>query len=152
MSHVLGSPSAPTVGYSLSAAPNHPAQEHAASLLVRAGLSNPQAAPASPTPAQRPWSPLPACHLLPLRAEKSVHCEIDRETKVGQVKCNLCHAQYAVPINELSEPIDVYRWDGVGCRVWAHPPQWDSRFCGASCAVNACMLRGEGTSSVAERA
>lgn len=41
-------------------------------------------------------------------AEKSVHCEMDREREVGQVKCNLCHANYTVKINPLSEPIDVY--------------------------------------------
>jgi transcription elongation factor Elf1 len=42
-------------------------------------------------------------------AEKSVHCEIDREGKVGEVKCNLCGAQYSSTINDLSEPIDIYR-------------------------------------------
>lgn len=41
---------------------------------------------------------------------------MDREREVGQVKCNLCHANYTVKINPLSEPIDVYRYllDGRG--------------------------------------
>jgi transcription elongation factor Elf1 len=40
--------------------------------------------------------------------EKSVHCEMDRERNVGQVKCTLCAAHYETKVHALSEPIDVY--------------------------------------------
>ncbi|KAL4518217.1 hypothetical protein Ndes2526B_g01356 [Nannochloris sp. 'desiccata'] len=41
-------------------------------------------------------------------AEKSVHCELDRERNVGQVKCTLCSEHWETKIHALSEPIDVY--------------------------------------------
>lgn len=43
-------------------------------------------------------------------AENSVHCEMDRDAKVGQVKCGLCGEKFTTKIHELSEPIDVYRY------------------------------------------
>ena len=40
--------------------------------------------------------------------EKSVHCELDRERDVGQVRCTLCGEHWEDKINALSEPIDIY--------------------------------------------
>lgn len=37
-----------------------------------------------------------------------MHCEMDKERKVGQVKCTLCGEHWESKINALSEPIDVY--------------------------------------------
>ncbi|PRW44971.1 transcription elongation factor 1-like protein [Chlorella sorokiniana] len=41
-------------------------------------------------------------------ADKSVSCELDRETNVGAVKCSQCKAAWTTKIHQLSEPIDVY--------------------------------------------
>lgn len=41
-------------------------------------------------------------------AEKSVHCEMDRDRNVGQVKCSQCNEHWETKIHSLSEPIDVY--------------------------------------------
>jgi transcription elongation factor Elf1 len=42
-------------------------------------------------------------------ADKSVGCELDRETNVGAVRCTQCKATWTTKIHQLSEPIDVYR-------------------------------------------
>ncbi|KAI7840819.1 hypothetical protein COHA_005465 [Chlorella ohadii] len=41
-------------------------------------------------------------------ADKSVSCELDRETNVGAVKCSQCKAAWTTKIHQLSEAIDVY--------------------------------------------
>ena len=38
-----------------------------------------------------------------------MHCDLDRDRSVGQVKCNQCGEHWETKIHSLSEPIDVYR-------------------------------------------
>lgn len=33
---------------------------------------------------------------------------MDREKRVGSVRCNVCDAKYGYPIHALSDPVDVY--------------------------------------------
>ncbi|KAL6631625.1 Elf1-domain-containing protein [Neocallimastix sp. 'constans'] len=40
--------------------------------------------------------------------EKSISVKMIHETKVGELKCRICGANYQSPINSLSHPIDVY--------------------------------------------
>ncbi|KAI3426119.1 hypothetical protein D9Q98_008498 [Chlorella vulgaris] len=47
-----------------------------------------------------------ACPLC--NADKSVSCEMSRDTNIGGVKCNQCKAEWTMKIHQLSEPIDVY--------------------------------------------
>ena len=49
--------------------------------------------------------PLPS---LPPAAEKAVHCEMDRDLMVGEVKCTACGERWSNKIHDLSEAIDVY--------------------------------------------
>ena len=79
-------------------------------LLRRPGAGTEQSAPA-PAPLLLPGSSgkAAAARVACPPAEKSVHCEMDREANLGQVKCTLCQAHYAVKINALSEPVDVFQ-------------------------------------------
>jgi transcription elongation factor Elf1 len=43
-----------------------------------------------------------------LLSEKSVHCDMDRERSVGEVKCNECGEKWSTKIHSLSEAIDIY--------------------------------------------
>lgn len=47
-------------------------------------------------------------------AEKAVGAELDREAKVGTVRCSQCSTSWSTKIHELSEAIDVYRQVAVG--------------------------------------
>ncbi|KAG4106213.1 Elf1-domain-containing protein [Neocallimastix lanati (nom. inval.)] len=40
--------------------------------------------------------------------EKSITVKMIHETKVGELKCSICGANYQSAINSLSHPIDVY--------------------------------------------
>ncbi|MEL7341051.1 MAG: transcription elongation factor 1 family protein [Bacteroidota bacterium] len=40
--------------------------------------------------------------------ERSVKCTMDWESKVGELKCGVCGANFQASINYLSEPVDVY--------------------------------------------
>ncbi|OLY84114.1 Transcription elongation factor 1 [Smittium mucronatum] len=40
--------------------------------------------------------------------EKSVSVQMDKEHKIGNLSCKVCHANYQAAINHLSSPIDVY--------------------------------------------
>ncbi len=42
-------------------------------------------------------------------ASKSVTCELRRDENLGVVRCSQCKAGWSMEINQLSEPIDVYR-------------------------------------------
>jgi transcription elongation factor Elf1 len=45
---------------------------------------------------------------LPPAPEKAVHCEMDRDLMVGEVKCTACGERWSNKIHDLSEAIDVY--------------------------------------------
>ncbi|KAJ2553833.1 hypothetical protein EV175_002798 [Coemansia sp. RSA 1933] len=40
--------------------------------------------------------------------EKTIQVAMDKEHKVGNLKCKVCGAAYQAAINHLSEPVDVY--------------------------------------------
>ncbi|KAJ2391181.1 hypothetical protein GGI23_005468 [Coemansia sp. RSA 2559] len=40
--------------------------------------------------------------------EKTIQVAMDKEHKVGNLKCKICGATYQAAINHLSEPVDVY--------------------------------------------
>lgn len=40
--------------------------------------------------------------------DKSVTCNLDIKTKVGELSCSVCDATYKTHIHDLSEPIDVF--------------------------------------------
>ncbi|KAI8055455.1 transcription elongation factor Elf1 like-domain-containing protein, partial [Syncephalis plumigaleata] len=40
--------------------------------------------------------------------EKSIEVKLDKESKVGNVMCRVCSANWQTSINYLSEPVDVY--------------------------------------------
>jgi transcription elongation factor Elf1 len=41
-----------------------------------------------------------------------VECKIDlRKSRTGVLQCTVCHAKFERPVNELTQPIDLYhRW------------------------------------------
>lgn len=45
-------------------------------------------------------------------SDKSVECKIDlRKSRTGVLQCTVCHAKFERPVNELTQPIDLYhRW------------------------------------------
>lgn len=44
-------------------------------------------------------------------------CEMDRETNLGQVKCNLCHASFTDKIDSLTEPVDIFQFSAMGGKL-----------------------------------
>ncbi|KAI8320914.1 Elf1-domain-containing protein, partial [Martensiomyces pterosporus] len=40
--------------------------------------------------------------------EKSIIVSMDKDRKVGNLKCKVCSASYQAAIHHLSDPIDVY--------------------------------------------
>ncbi|KAJ1878909.1 hypothetical protein LPJ57_003138 [Coemansia sp. RSA 486] len=40
--------------------------------------------------------------------EKTISISMDKEHRVGNLKCRICAASYQAAINHLSEPVDVY--------------------------------------------
>ncbi|KAG9290025.1 hypothetical protein G9A89_010331 [Geosiphon pyriformis] len=40
--------------------------------------------------------------------ERSVEVKMDKEHKVGNLKCRICGVQFQANINQLSDPVDVY--------------------------------------------
>ncbi|KAL1925201.1 uncharacterized protein VTP21DRAFT_84 [Calcarisporiella thermophila] len=40
--------------------------------------------------------------------EKTIECRLDKDSKVGHLKCKVCDVSFQCNINYLSEPIDVY--------------------------------------------
>lgn len=56
------------------------------------------------------------CYAGPFcNSNKSVHCTLDMEAKLGTVRCHLCPATYTHGISHLTEPIDLYHDWLDGC-------------------------------------
>ena len=73
--------------------------------FCNAGAPPPAAPPRTAARHHAHHLPLPS---LPPAAEKAVHCEMDRDLMVGEVKCTACGERWSNKIHDLSEAIDVY--------------------------------------------
>lgn len=75
-------------------------------------------------------------------SSKSVHCQLDNEKEMGDVKCNQCKAEYSTRITHLTEPIEWVVATRVGDGVWVEPHLASTchatRAMHASGAVHAC--------------